>query len=86
MRLIGLIKQAVKKTLCRAFVSLQELETVTEIEAMLNDRPPTYVSYDISDPEPLTPAHGRRIQSVPHTLYLMIQMNLMIPVTLVIRT
>ena len=36
---------------------------------MLNDRPLTYVSSNISDPEPLTPAHliyGRRILSVPH--------------------
>ena len=53
-------------------MSLQQLEMIiTEIEARLNDRPLTYVSSDISDPEPLTPAHltyGRRIQSVPHTL------------------
>ena len=53
-------------------MSLQKLETIiTEIEAMLNDRLLTYVSSDISDPEPLTPAHliyGRRNQSVPLTL------------------
>ena len=69
-RLVGLTKQAVKKTLGRTFVTLQILETVVvEIEGMLNDRPLTYVSSDISDPEPLTPAHliyGRRIVSVPH--------------------
>ena len=69
-RLVGLTKQAVKKTLGRTFVTLQTLETVVvEIEGMLNDRPLTYVSSDISDPEPLTPAHliyGRRIVSVPH--------------------
>ena len=38
---------------------------------MLNDWPLTYVSTDISDPEPLTPAHlmyGRRIVSVPHPI------------------
>ena len=69
---MGLTKQAIKKTLGRAFVTLKQLETiVTEIEAMLNDRPLTYVSPDLSDPEPLTPAHllyGRRIRQVPHVL------------------
>ena len=71
-RLIGMTKQTVKKTLGRAFITLPQLETiVVEIEAMLNDRPLTYVSLDISDLEPLTPSHllyGRRIQSTPHPL------------------
>ena len=50
-RLIGLTKSAIKITLGRSFVSLAELETIaTEIEAMLNDRPLTYVSSDQSDP------------------------------------
>ena len=38
---------------------------------MLNDRPLTYVSPDLTDPQPLTPSHllyGRRIRSVPHPL------------------
>ena len=42
-----------------------------EIEAMLNDRPLTYVSPDLSDPEPLTPSYllfGKRIRQVPHAL------------------
>ena len=42
--------------------SLQTI--IVEVEAMLNDHPLTYISSDISDPEPLTPAHllyGRRI-------------------------
>ena len=70
--MVGLTKQAIKRTLERAFVTLQQLETIiTEIEAMLNNRPLTYVSPDLSDPEPLTPSHllfGRRIRQVPHVL------------------
>ena len=46
------------------------LETlVTEIEALLNDRPLTYVSSDVQDAEPLTPAHllyGRKIITLPY--------------------
>ena len=57
-RLIGLTKMTMKKVLGRTFVSLTSLQTiVTEIEAVLNDRPITYMSSDVSDPEPLTPAH-----------------------------
>ena len=43
-RMVGLTKQAIKKMLGRAFVTFQQLEImITEIEAMLNDRPLTYV-------------------------------------------
>ena len=69
-KLIGLTKQALKKTLGRTFVTLPVLEAiVVEIEASLNDRPLTYVSAEVDDIEPLTPAHlvyGRRITSLPH--------------------
>ena len=69
-RLIGLTKSTLKKVLGRTFVSLIGLQTViVEIEAVLNDRPLTYISSDIDDPEPLTPAHllyGRRIISLPY--------------------
>ena len=65
-RLIGLTKQALKKTLGRTFVTLPVLEAVVvEIEASLNDRP----SAEVDDIEPFTPAHlvyGRRITSLPH--------------------
>ena len=68
--LIGLTKQAVKKILGRVFNTLPQLETiVVEVEAMLNNRPLTYVSSDIMDPEPLISSHllyVRRILSVPH--------------------
>ena len=71
-RMIGLTKQALKKTLGRAHVTLTQLETViVEIEAMLNNRPLTYVSADFTDLQPLTPSHllyGRRICSVSQPL------------------
>ena len=71
-RLIGLTKQAIRKTLGRTFISLQQLQTVVvEIESMLNDRPLTYVTSDLQDPQPLTPSHllyGRRIQQAPRPL------------------
>jgi hypothetical protein len=69
-RLIGLTKNAFKKVLGRAQVTLSDLQTIiVEIEAILNDRPLTYVSADIDDEEALTPSHllnGRRITSLPH--------------------
>jgi len=62
----------VKKTLGKTFITQTQLETiVVEIETMLNNRLMMYVSSDLSDPEPLTPAHmlrGRRIQSIPYHL------------------
>lgn len=42
---------------------------VVEIEAILNDRPLTYISSDVRDEEPLTPSHllySRRITSFPN--------------------
>ena len=69
-RLIGLTKSCLKKVLNRAHINLLTLQTlVVEIEAILNDRPLTYVSSDVRDPDPLTPAdllYGRRITSLPY--------------------
>ncbi|XP_013413205.1 uncharacterized protein LOC106175645 [Lingula anatina] len=63
-RLIGLTKNAMRKTLGRARITLDELHTITsEIEATLNDRP-AYVN----EGEPLTPSmllNGRRINTLP---------------------
>jgi len=69
-RLVGLTKMAIKKTLGRAHIDLVALQTVvSEVEAMLNDRPLTYISDDVTDPEPLTPSHllhGRRLTRLPY--------------------
>ena len=71
-RLIGLTKTAIKKTLGRAHVSLLVLQTiVVEVELILNNRPLTYLSDDVRDPEPLTPSHilyGRILTNLPHEL------------------
>jgi len=71
-RMVGLTKQAIKKALGRAFVTMTQLKTiVVEIETMLNNRPLTYVSPDIADPEPLTISYlpyGRKICEIPHSL------------------
>ena len=53
-------------------MNLATLQTIiVEVEALINDRPLTYVSMDITDPQPLTPSHllyGRRIVSLPHPM------------------
>ena len=65
-RLIGMVKMSLKK----AFITLTVLQTtIVEVEAVLNDRPLTYLSSTTEDPEPLMPSHllcGRRIVSLPH--------------------
>ena len=69
-RMIGLTKNCLKKVLGRSHISLPVLQTmIVEVEAVLNDRPLTYTSSDIDDPQPLTPAHllyGRKIIRLPH--------------------
>jgi hypothetical protein len=71
-RMIGLVKTALKKVLGRSFVTFVVLQTIlTEIEAILNDRPLTYVTSDTLDPEPLTPSHllhGRRLTELPDNI------------------
>ncbi|XP_053378515.1 uncharacterized protein LOC128548137 [Mercenaria mercenaria] len=68
-RLTGITKNTLKKVLGRRFITLEELQTTTtEVEAILNDRPITYVSSDVSDPVPLTPSHllyGRQVTYLP---------------------
>ena len=69
-RLVGITKAAIKKVVGRRHISLSTLETIiVEIEAVLNDRPLTFVPSDLGEPEPLTPAHllhGRRITCLPY--------------------
>jgi hypothetical protein len=66
--LLGCVKQCLRKTLCRARLKRDELETVlVEVECRLNSRPLTY-EYDEVGEEVLTPSHsifGRRINSLP---------------------
>ena len=68
--LISLTKISIKKTLGSAHITLLTLQTiVVEVEALLNDRPLTYILDNISDTEPLTPVHmlhGRRLTRLPH--------------------
>ena len=45
---------------------------IVEVEAVLNDRPLTYTSNDIDDPQTLTSAqllYGRKIIRLPHEHY-----------------
>ena len=69
-RLIELTKTSMKKLIGRSYVTLETLQTVvTEIEAIINDRPLTYVSSCIDDAEQLTSSHllyWRRMTSLPH--------------------
>ncbi|XP_071161008.1 uncharacterized protein [Mytilus edulis] len=64
-RLVGITKTTLKKVLGKSHVNSDVLRTtLIEIERVINDRPITYVSSDIRDPEPLTPSHllqGRRL-------------------------
>ena len=72
-RLLGLTKTSLKKILERQYVSMETLQTiVTEIEAVLNDRPLTHVSSSLHILEPLTPSHllyGRKMTSLPYPEY-----------------
>ena len=70
--MVGLTKTALKKALGRAYITLEGLQTfIVEIEARLNDRPLTYTSSDVNDPEPISPSHllhGKRIVTLPHSI------------------
>ncbi|GFV31656.1 integrase catalytic domain-containing protein [Trichonephila clavipes] len=68
-RLIRTVKLALRKTVGRATLFRDELETLLiEIEGVLNSRPLTYIFSEFNEAEPLTPSHmilGRRVNSLP---------------------
>ncbi|XP_069168874.1 uncharacterized protein [Procambarus clarkii] len=72
--MIGMVKRSLWKTLNRQKIDLQELQIVAiEIEARVNNRPLTFLSDDVLQREPLSPAHlmyGRPLRTL---VFLMIK-------------
>lgn len=68
-RLVRSVKPSLKKVLGNSYCTFEELATIlTEIEAVINSRPLTYVSAEATEVEPLTPSHflvGKRLTSLP---------------------
>ena len=68
-RMIGIVKNCLRKTLHRAKINLKELRTViTEIETRVNNRPLTYLDDTSVNLETITPSHllhGRRLEPFP---------------------
>ena len=71
-RLMGSVKQALRKSVGKRNLTLIELETnLLEIEMVLNSRPLTFVGDALEDGKVLTPAHfliGRQVMSKPTSL------------------
>lgn len=66
-RLVGIMKQLLRRTLGKRSVDKLELEMlVLEVEAVMNDRPLTYISDDSQDLRPLTPSMFIRDIPVAH--------------------
>ena len=56
-RIIALVKVSLKKCLGKAFVTHEEMSTlITEVEAVINDRPLAYIGEGIRDNDPVTPS------------------------------
>ena len=55
-RLVGLVKQALRKSIGKICLNIVQLETIlTEIEAVINSRPLVYVGADLKSGFALTP-------------------------------
>ena len=71
-RMVKMTKRCLKKTIGRAKFTYDELLTsVTEVEAIINSRPLSYISAEDVD-EPLTPSHlliGRRLLNLPDYIW-----------------
>ena len=72
-RLIGIVKNCLRKVLFKRKVSHDELVTIaTEIENRVNNRPLSYVDTSLDGLEPLTPSHllyGYRLNSLPVSVH-----------------
>ena len=69
-RMVQLVKRCLQKLVGKAKLTYKELQTsLTEVEAILNSQPLTYISASDLD-EPLTPhlILGRRLLSLPDHL------------------
>lgn len=68
-RLVRSVKNCLKKVLGKASLNFEEMTTIlTEVEAVLNSRPLSYIHNDADEPQPLTPSHflvGKRLTSLP---------------------
>ncbi len=57
-RMVQLLKQALQRTLHNKLVPLEVFRTIiSEVQAMINSRPLTYVGENITDGEAITPSH-----------------------------
>lgn len=72
-RMVRSVKTPLKKVLGRSCLTFEEIQTtLTEIEAVINGRPLTYVYEEGEEPMPLTPSHfliGKRVNSLPEISY-----------------
>lgn len=64
-RLVRSVKNCLKKILGKASLNFEEMTTIlTEVEAVLNSRPLSYIHSDADEPQPLTPSYfliGKRL-------------------------